>query len=180
MRTNQRWLSLCIAVGLAAVAAACGPRLQDDTAHPLTGPPGEFTCGPPPGESYKDIGHAGDFVDLVTPVTGGSRRHVLTVREGAVPSNQTFRFTVRDAGYQFLAVEATSIPRRRFDPQRVTLTLSYVGCTPANPTTVQMYRFIIKDGGRVWEPVPNQTHDPQSRTVTAPRDSLSEYALGAG
>lgn len=184
MRSKRRWWAAGVAICLAAVAAACGARAPDVGFIADTKPPNRAVlCSrtAPPAQAWKDVGPNRDVLHLVTPLSSGSSlRHVLTVPDNAVPAGtDSVRFQLRDTRYRFIAVAATSIPEMAFNP-RVMLTLSYAGCEPNDTTGLRMYRLVWDDPRWKWEPVPGSVHSPVNKTVTAPRDSLSEYALGAG
>jgi hypothetical protein len=177
MRTNERRVRLSLVVGVAVTAAGCGPQQERaQTATLLQPPSGAVTCPSYGADGSNTVGQQGGSVAAEHEAPRGTRTHVLTIPAGAVAAGEQITFRVTEPQNGFVVVNAThNGGAMRFEP-KLTLTLSYRGCTAPDTTGLRIYRRV----GSEWSPVDSSTLDTASQSVSAPRDTLSQYALGAG
>lgn len=183
MLTNHRRVRLAVTVALMMVASACsraaerGGAGDPEVVNITIDPPNKVTCDR--GEA-ADVGPQGASVSL----TRGFG-HQLHVPAGSVPPGSSMQFNIRDLRKPYVAVAAThnGPAGTKFDPE-LRLRLSYAGCDAPDEAGLGIYRWTAQGSnippGGAWVRVSGSYVDTAVDTVSAPLDSLSEYALGAG
>lgn len=181
MRTIERGVRVAIGVVLVISFEACAPAevRQGVAAHDLAAAPPQnavrctsYGAGP----QSSEIGHRGGMVTAEHRHAAGSRRHALRVDSASLGPSERLTFRIVEPQNGFLSLIAThnGAADRAFNPP-LTLHIGYDGCAVDDPSSLIMYRW---DGSR-WEQVPGFQVDERTRSVWAPRPTLSQYALGA-
>lgn len=147
-------------------------------------PGDDWVPPPPPGKKWlmcvkgsgdraiKTIGHDGDTITL--------NGHVLDVPKGAVPPNESFRFTLREAKTRevMVNVKAKRVKATSKFNGMVHLTLSYARCAdgPTDGEKLDVWRHRSNDG---LQPVGGNV-DPQARTITVTNTKISRFTIAEG
>ena len=197
MLTPKKWLiPMAIAVAI-SLASGCG-RLT--TAPVVTGPgavatgtqaTGTQATGPAPARVIESEGLIGDIGTILSDVThlvfrtldivgnvGGSLtngRWRVDVPPNAVVGNATVRIGIPSPTSSACQLEITPVSKNHFDtPVQLT-----VDCRSVPRDRLVTYVVFWHDPTTdKWVPVPGSSVDLQAKTVSAPLQHFSQYAVG--